>query len=95
MELELLNALSEITLWFKAAAMLAIVLGIGFGAAIAMVRHLTRENYTLHDCLKEAHRAADEAEEGHRIALATLAEKEKRIGDLSVKLADARKRERV
>ena len=77
MELELIKQYAELLVYFKAAVTLAIVLGAGCGYFFAMYRHTDKDNEKLQDCLNEAHEAADEAEKGHKIALATLAEERK------------------
>ena len=76
--IELIKQLALMTAWFKAAVTLAIALGTGCGAFFALWRHSERENEQLRDCLDEAHREANEAQKGHMIALATLAEERKR-----------------
>ena len=75
---ELLIRNGELLAWFKAACTLAIVLGTGFGACFALWRHAEKDNEKLQDCLDEAHREADKAQQGHLIALATLAEERQR-----------------
>jgi len=72
--IELIKQLALMTAYFKAAVTLAIALGTGCGAFFALWRHSERENEQLRDCLDEAHREANEAQKGHMIALATLAE---------------------
>jgi len=71
---EILARNAELLAWFKAAVTLAIILGVGFGAFFALWRRSEKEAEQLRDCLNEAHEAADEAEKGHMVALATLAE---------------------
>lgn len=76
--IQFIKELSLMTAYFKAAVTLAIILGTGCGYFFAMYRHTDKENEQLRDCLDEAHEAANEAEKGHLIALATLAEERKR-----------------
>jgi len=76
--IEILKQYAELLAYFKAAVVLAIVLGTGCGAFWAMWRHAEKDNEKLQDCLNEAHEAANEAEKGHLIALATLAEARKK-----------------
>ena len=74
---EILTRNAELLMYFKAAATLAVILGVGCGAFFALWRRSEHEVEQLRDCLEEAHREADEAQKGHIVALATLAEERK------------------
>lgn len=74
MDIELLRQYGELLAWFKAACTLAIILGTGCGAAIAMFITEHRHNREIEDINRELHRELDEAQKGHMVALATLAE---------------------
>jgi len=81
--IQMIKEYAELLAYFKAAVVLAIVLGTGCGAFWAMWRHAEKDNEKLLEINQELHAKADDLEAGFDVLknendrLATLAEERK------------------